>query len=128
MCINHLLCDLNHSIIYFHTLNVQNLIICVALLELLWTMTWTILKAKGLVEIGVLNGGDHWIKKGVIIWLHRKGGVLGKTPLYLKCRAKCWFILDYLFLKFNENKILDWWKLTEQNGLRYQTGFGSFLL
>ena len=42
-----------------------------------------------------LIGGDHW--KGVIIWLHRKGGGLERySLLYLKCRANFWTILEYL--------------------------------
>ena len=36
-----------------------------------------------------LIGGDHWIKKGVIIWLHRKGGGLERHSMkYTKYHAK----------------------------------------
>ena len=46
-----------------------------------------------------LIGGDHWIIKRGSIWLHRKGGGLERhVPLNLKCRAKCWFILEYLLV------------------------------
>ena len=38
------------------------------------------------------------LEKGVIIWLHKKGRGLERHPtLCLKCRAKCWSILEYLF-------------------------------
>ena len=48
-----------------------------------------------------LIGGDHWIRKGVIIWLHRKGGGLERHPtLYLICHAKCWPILEYLLAEY----------------------------
>ena len=38
-------------------------------------------------------------EKGVIIWLHRKGGG-HKRPatLFLKYRAKCWSIIEYLLV------------------------------
>ena len=39
-------------------------------------------------------------EKGVIIWLHRKGGGLKRhSPFCLECRAKCWSIIEYLFLQ-----------------------------
>ena len=40
------------------------------------------------------------MRKGVIIWLHRKGmGIKRPAPLFLKCRAKCWSIIGYLLFK-----------------------------
>ena len=54
-----------------------------------------------------LIGGYHWIRKSVIIWLHRKGGGVERHPLlYLKCRAKCSFILEYLLCNGLINKTI----------------------
>ena len=39
------------------------------------------------------------LTKGVIIWLHKKGGEIERHSLiYKKCLAKCWSISKYLLL------------------------------
>ena len=62
-------------------------------LRVYWFPSWLKLQPCFLI------GGNYCIrKKGVIIWLHRKsGGRERHAPLYLKWRAKCWSILEYLF-------------------------------
>ena len=57
------------------------------------------------LQLCFLIGGNHWVRKKVNIWLHKKGGGLERhPPLYLKYRAKCWSILEYLFLNWSKGK------------------------
>ena len=43
-----------------------------------------------------LIGGDHWIKKGILIWLHRKGGGLKRHYICYMCLSAGWKVVRYL--------------------------------